>query len=142
MSSRLGFSIDNGVNPDVVLVGVGVETTFEVIAAAALLKKNFGQRLRVRVVNVVDLLVFAPVRRLSFSSPLSSCTWNMELRSSTDWRSSSRFRRGFVQFALSSWRSLHRQLPRQPSSDPSAPLQSTSLRRTSSIRDFWIFRAR
>lgn len=59
---RSGFSIDNGVNPDVVLVGVGVETTFEVIAAAAILKKDFGQRLRVRVVNVVDLLVFAPVR--------------------------------------------------------------------------------
>lgn len=39
-----------------VLVGIGVEMTFEVIAAAALLRKHVPQ-LRVRVVNVTDLMV-------------------------------------------------------------------------------------
>jgi len=48
------FSTDGGVNPDVVLVGCGVEVTFEVLAASALLR-NAG--LRVRVVNVNDLLI-------------------------------------------------------------------------------------
>ncbi|KAJ7911489.1 phosphoketolase [Mycena leptocephala] len=43
-------SVDDGVNPDVVLVGIGVEVTFEVIAAAALLRKHVPE-LRVRVVN-------------------------------------------------------------------------------------------
>nr|WRH23617.1 phosphoketolase [Naematelia aurantialba] len=48
------FSTDQGVNPDVVLVGVGVEVTFEVIAAAALLR---NEGIRVRVVNINDLLI-------------------------------------------------------------------------------------
>ena len=48
------FSSDGGVNPDVVLVGCGVEVMFEVIAAAALLR-NVG--IRVRVVNINDLLI-------------------------------------------------------------------------------------
>ncbi|KIR29109.1 phosphoketolase [Cryptococcus deuterogattii 99/473] len=48
------FSSDKGVNPDVVLVGCGVEVTFEVIAAAAILR-NHG--VKVRVVNVTDLLI-------------------------------------------------------------------------------------
>jgi len=51
-------SIDDGVNPDVVLVGIGVETTFEVIAAAALLRKSVPE-LRVRVVNVTDLMILS-----------------------------------------------------------------------------------
>lgn len=55
------YSIDAGVEPDVVLVGIGFELTHEVITAAALLKDDFGTDLRVRVVNVVDLLIFAPV---------------------------------------------------------------------------------
>ncbi|SCZ89970.1 BZ3500_MvSof-1268-A1-R1_Chr9g10658 [Microbotryum saponariae] len=55
------YSTDEGVNPDVVLVGIGFELTAEVIAAAARLRKDFGDNLRVRVVNVVDLLVLAPV---------------------------------------------------------------------------------
>lgn len=55
------YSIDAGVEPDVVLVGIGFELTHEVIAAAALLKNDFGTDLRVRVVNVVDLLIFAPI---------------------------------------------------------------------------------
>ncbi|KAJ7733403.1 phosphoketolase [Mycena maculata] len=51
-------SVDDGVNPDVVLVGIGVEVTFEVIAAAALLRKQVPE-LRVRVVNVTDLMILA-----------------------------------------------------------------------------------
>jgi xylulose-5-phosphate/fructose-6-phosphate phosphoketolase len=47
------------VNPDVVLVGIGVEVTFEVIAAAALLRK-LAPELRVRVVNVADLMILGP----------------------------------------------------------------------------------
>ena len=48
------FSSDDGVNPDVVLVGCGVEVTFEVIAAAAMLR-NHGIRVRVVIIN--DLLI-------------------------------------------------------------------------------------
>ena len=40
-------------------MGIGYELTQEVIAAAQLLKKDFGSDLRVRVVNVVDLLVLS-----------------------------------------------------------------------------------
>jgi len=49
-------STDQGLDPDVVLVGIGVEVTFEVIAASALLRK-LAPSLRVRVVNVMDLMV-------------------------------------------------------------------------------------
>lgn len=49
-------STEDGVNPDVVLVGIGSELTFEVIAASALLHKKLPQ-LRVRVVNVTDLMI-------------------------------------------------------------------------------------
>ena len=52
-------SVDEGVNPDVVLVGIGVEVTFEVIAAAALLRK-LAPDMRVRVVNVTDLMILGP----------------------------------------------------------------------------------
>ncbi|KAK0760948.1 hypothetical protein N5P37_005889 [Trichoderma harzianum] len=45
-----------GEDPDVVLVGIGVEVTFEVIKAAELLAKLVPE-LRVRVINVTDLLV-------------------------------------------------------------------------------------
>jgi xylulose-5-phosphate/fructose-6-phosphate phosphoketolase len=45
-----GFSTDKGLNPDVVLVGCGVEVTFEVLAAAAILR---NEGVRVRVVNVM-----------------------------------------------------------------------------------------
>ena len=44
-----------------VLVGIGVELTFEVIAAAALLRKEVPE-LRVRVVNVTDLMILGPER--------------------------------------------------------------------------------
>lgn len=52
-------SVEDGKNPDVVLVGIGVEVTFEVIAAAALLRK-VAPHLRVRVVNVTDLMILGP----------------------------------------------------------------------------------
>ncbi|KAF9237663.1 XFP N-terminal domain-containing protein [Melanogaster broomeanus] len=51
-------SVDDGVDPDVVLVGIGTEVTFEVIAAAALLRK-LVPALRVRVVNVTDLMILS-----------------------------------------------------------------------------------
>ncbi|KAK0235877.1 phosphoketolase [Armillaria nabsnona] len=51
-------SVDDGVDPDVVLVGIGVEVTFEVIAAASLLRK-YAPDLRVRIVNVTDLMILA-----------------------------------------------------------------------------------
>ncbi|ORX75350.1 putative D-xylulose 5-phosphate/D-fructose 6-phosphate phosphoketolase [Basidiobolus meristosporus CBS 931.73] len=51
-------STDDGVDPDVVLVGCGTEVTFEVIAAASMLRKDFPD-LRVRVINVTDLMVLA-----------------------------------------------------------------------------------
>lgn len=47
------FSTDDGHNPDVILVGIGVEVTMEIIVAAKLLQ---GEGVRVRVVNVVDLM--------------------------------------------------------------------------------------
>lgn len=49
-------STDDGLDPDVVLVGIGVELMTEVIQAAALLKKRVPS-LRVRVVNVTDLMI-------------------------------------------------------------------------------------
>jgi xylulose-5-phosphate/fructose-6-phosphate phosphoketolase len=49
-------SSDGGLNPDVVLVGIGSELTFEVIAAAAILRKKVPE-LRVRVINVTDLMI-------------------------------------------------------------------------------------
>lgn len=49
-------STDDGLDPDVVLVGIGAEITFEVIEAAAMLRKR-APNLRVRVVNVTDLMV-------------------------------------------------------------------------------------
>lgn len=49
-------STDNGLDPDVVLVGIGVEVMFEVIYAAAILRKRCPE-LRVRVVNVTDLMI-------------------------------------------------------------------------------------
>lgn len=56
-STWTSYSSDGGRNPDVVLVGCGVEVTYEVVAAAALLR-NVG--VRVRVVNVNDMLVLGP----------------------------------------------------------------------------------
>ncbi len=49
-------SIDDGVDPDVVLVGIGDSPTLEVMAAAHILRSEMPE-LRVRVVNVTDLLV-------------------------------------------------------------------------------------
>ncbi|KAJ7220120.1 phosphoketolase [Mycena pura] len=61
-------SVDDGVNPDVVLVGIGVEVTFEVIAAAALLRAHVPA-LRVRVVNVTDLMILSGHHASSASHP-------------------------------------------------------------------------
>ncbi|MDQ2902252.1 MAG: phosphoketolase family protein [Chloroflexota bacterium] len=47
-------STDDGINPDVVLVGIGDNPTVEVMAAAHILRTDMPE-LRVRVVNVVDL---------------------------------------------------------------------------------------
>jgi xylulose-5-phosphate/fructose-6-phosphate phosphoketolase len=55
-------STHEGENPDVVLVGIGVEVTFEVVKAAELLSK-IAPDLRIRVVNVTDLLVLAAESR-------------------------------------------------------------------------------
>lgn len=49
-------STDQGVDPDVVLVGIGDNLTLEVLAATQLLKEHLPS-LRIRVVNVTDLLV-------------------------------------------------------------------------------------
>lgn len=49
-------STNNGIDPDVVLVGIGAELMFEVIAAAAYLRK-IAPILAVRVVNVTDLMI-------------------------------------------------------------------------------------
>lgn len=49
-------STDKGVDPDVVLVGLGDDTTIEIMAAASILLKEVPE-LRLRVVNVTDLLV-------------------------------------------------------------------------------------
>jgi xylulose-5-phosphate/fructose-6-phosphate phosphoketolase len=49
-------STDNGENPDVVLAAAGVYPTNEIMAAAHLLREELPE-LRVRVVNVTDLLI-------------------------------------------------------------------------------------
>lgn len=51
-------STDNGVRPDVVLVGIGDNPTIEVMAAVHMLRSDMPE-LRVRVVNVVDLFVLS-----------------------------------------------------------------------------------
>lgn len=53
-------STDKGVDPDVVICGIGAEMMFEVVAAAALLRK-IAPELKVRVVNVTDLMVLGEV---------------------------------------------------------------------------------
>ena len=54
-------STDEGLNPDVTIVGIGAEMTFEVIAAADLLKKKVPD-LRLRTINVTDLMVLGTER--------------------------------------------------------------------------------
>lgn len=49
-------STDEGVNPDVVLAGIGDIPHLEVMAAAHILRKELPE-LRIRVVNVTDLLI-------------------------------------------------------------------------------------
>lgn len=52
-------SNDDDGKQDVVLVGIGTETTLEVVSAAALLRK-LTPKLKVRVVNVTDLMILGP----------------------------------------------------------------------------------
>ncbi|KIX06181.1 uncharacterized protein Z518_04155 [Rhinocladiella mackenziei CBS 650.93] len=49
-------STDDGIDPDVVLVGIGADAMFEVIAASAYLRK-LAPSLSVRVINVTDLMI-------------------------------------------------------------------------------------
>jgi xylulose-5-phosphate/fructose-6-phosphate phosphoketolase len=49
-------STDDGLNPDVVLVGIGCELMFEVICAASILRRKCPS-MRIRVVNVTDLMI-------------------------------------------------------------------------------------
>lgn len=49
-------SVDDGLNPDVVLVGIGSELMFEVVVAASVLRR-ICPSMRVRVVNVTDLMI-------------------------------------------------------------------------------------
>lgn len=49
-------STDDGIDPNIVLVGIGADLTFEVIAAAAYLR-YLTPNLKIRVVNVIDLIV-------------------------------------------------------------------------------------
>lgn len=51
-------STHDGEDPDVVLVGCGNETTTEVLHAVKILKEDLPQ-LRIRAVNIVDLLALA-----------------------------------------------------------------------------------
>jgi len=53
-------STNKGIDPDVVICGIGAEMMFEVIAAAECLKK-LAPELKVRVVNVTDLMVLGMV---------------------------------------------------------------------------------
>jgi len=59
---RLGASIwrwastFDGENPDVIIAGCGCELTFEAVAASALLKRD-APSLKLRVVNVTDLMI-------------------------------------------------------------------------------------
>jgi xylulose-5-phosphate/fructose-6-phosphate phosphoketolase len=58
ISTWKNYSTHGGEDPDVVLCGIGNETTTETVLACKLLKEDFPQ-LRIRVVNVVDLLTLA-----------------------------------------------------------------------------------
>ena len=53
-------STNKGADPDVVICGIGAEMMFEVIAAASLLRR-LAPELKVRVVNVTDLMVLGTV---------------------------------------------------------------------------------
>jgi xylulose-5-phosphate/fructose-6-phosphate phosphoketolase len=51
-------STEDGLNPDVVLVGIGAELTFEVLVAAKLLKERCPD-IRIRVINVTDIMILS-----------------------------------------------------------------------------------
>jgi xylulose-5-phosphate/fructose-6-phosphate phosphoketolase len=71
-------STGDGLNPDVVLVGIGSELTFEVVMAASILRQKWAS-LRVRVVNVTDLMILEAktlhphaLTNEAFSAPFTS----------------------------------------------------------------------
>lgn len=72
-------STDNGIDPDVVLVGIGADLMFEVIAAAAYLRR-LTPALKVRVVNVTDLMVLG----LTGSHPHSLSKADFDILFTTD----------------------------------------------------------
>ncbi|KAF2431718.1 putative phosphoketolase [Tothia fuscella] len=51
-------STEDGLNPDVVLVGIGAEINFEVIVAAKILQERCPE-LRIRVINVTDIMILS-----------------------------------------------------------------------------------
>jgi len=51
-------STEDGLDPDVVLVGIGNELTLEVIQATFLLRKRIPE-IRIRVVNVTDVMILS-----------------------------------------------------------------------------------
>lgn len=54
------YSTDKGRDPDVVIVGIGTETTAEALAATELLERLAGEEsVRVRFVNVTDLMILS-----------------------------------------------------------------------------------
>lgn len=54
------YSTNEGKDPDVVIVGIGVETTTEAMHAVTVLEKEAPElQLKIRFVNIVDLLVLA-----------------------------------------------------------------------------------
>lgn len=52
------YSTDKGSNPDIVIAGIGVETTAEAIAASYILQKDLPG-IRIRLVNIIDLMIFS-----------------------------------------------------------------------------------
>jgi hypothetical protein len=77
-------SVDDGVNPDVTLVGIGDNPTLEVLAAAHSLRQD-APELRVRVVKVTDLLVLDD-NTLHRAPTCCSISCNMTGRRRRSWR--------------------------------------------------------
>jgi xylulose-5-phosphate/fructose-6-phosphate phosphoketolase len=51
-------STEDGLDPDVVLVGIGAELTFEVLVAAKMLKERCPE-IRIRAINVTDIMILS-----------------------------------------------------------------------------------
>lgn len=137
--SSADYSVDKGVDPDIVLVGIGFELTQEVIHAAGILRKDFGTSLRVRVVNVVDLMILSgegehPHAR---TYPLSSGRPDTKPQADPcpSALPSGHSRRGRLQLALPPWHARRDQLPRLRRSGVVAFVQPRAQRRQESLYD-------